>query len=251
MGQLHELLAVEGDIEGIAKKIIEETVKVFSDKPALFIGFNRHLEMFAEDDSENHQGIEDHQEITETVSNKLDYMSDHVKRYFDSLLQKELTNQTAKADLIVDGLIIAKDLPATFLLGLESRLKNLRRVYEAIPTLAPGIKWLPDETKGQNIWAADRPEERYKTAKAFKSQVLVEATEHHPAQVEKWEETVNVGKYVNKRWCGMLSPAQKSMMLARIDKLIRAVKKGRQRANKAEVEVRNIGAELFAFIHKI
>ena len=177
-------------------------------------------------------------------------ISDHaIVRYLDALLQKERTNQDATADIVIDGVKIADSLPATFLLGLESRLKRVRAVYESIPTLPPNIKWEKDETKGDDIYSRAHPEEQLKTEKIFKVQVLYDATKEHPAQVEKIPETKNVGVYKKEVWTGLLSPADKSVLLGKIDKLLQAVKKARQRANTTKVVKTTIGKELFAYIN--
>jgi hypothetical protein len=248
MGKLFELLAVEGDLEGTSKRIVDETERTFANKHGLFQGQHRHLEMF--DPEETNQGVpDDHQELTETVLGKLDYMAAHVARYWDAMLQKESSNQEATSDLILEGQIIGKGLPATFLLGLENRLKGLRKVYDNIPTLAPGIKWVPDKTRGEGIWVQDNPEIRYKTAKTFHHKVLYEATAQHPAQIEKWEENVNVGIYHQEVWSGMLSSADKSRLLGRLNNLIMAVKKARMRANSIEIKEKTIGKAIFEWLH--
>lgn len=243
---LHELLAVEGDLEGTFKKIVEETKSTFKNKPAHFLGSHRKLEMFADDDKTEYP--EEHKAIDETVGSKLEYTAKPIKRYFDAVLQKEATNQTAKADLVVDGKVLAEGLPATFLLGLESRLKIVRSIYNEIPTLDPGIEWEKDEAKGKGIFKTKYPEEKLKTAQTIQHKVLYEATKEHPAQLERWQEALNVGKFIKQTWSGMISPYDKSMYLERIDKLIRAVKKARQKANTAEVVKLKIGDTLFNFI---
>ena len=246
-GKLHELLAVETDLEGQARNIMDETRKVFKDKPNLFMGAVRTYKPFVDD------GIdypEEHQSLTSTVEEKLDYAVNSICRYYDALLQKEATNQEAKADLVVDGEVIGKDLPATFLLGMETRLKKLRVMYAQIPTLAVGTEWKLDEGKGKGIFCLAHPEESMKTQKTTKSKVLYEATEHHPAQIDKWDEVENVGKYTKQLWCGMLTPARKSELLGRIDTLISAVKKARQRANSTEIVNVQVGRKIMDFINK-
>lgn len=247
MGKMHEILAIEADLEGRAKKIMEETRKVFKDKAALFMGAVRTYKPFVED------GISypsENQAMTSTVDEKLAYTIKEVEKYYDALLQKESTNQVAKADLEVDGVVIAKDVPATFLLGMESRLKQLREIYDAVPTLAVGTEWKLDESKGDGVYSIVHPEEAMKTQKTTKSKVLYEATDKHPAQIDKWEEVENVGKYTKYIWCGMVTPARKSQMLNRVDELIRAVKKARQRANSVEVVSASIGKSLMDYINK-
>lgn len=246
MAKLHELLAVEGDLEGIYKKILDETAQTFTKKVDRFFGVVRTMEWFEEG---NPPIPAEHQALTTTVKDKLDYQKNAVIRYFDALLQKERTNQDARSDIIIDGVPIASDLPATFLLGLESRLKRVREIYDKIPTLPPNIKWEKDSTKGDAIYSRVHPEEQLKTEKIFKVQVLYDATKEHPAQVEKIPETKNVGVYKKEVWTGLLSPADKSALLGKIDKLIQAVKKARQRANTTEVVKTTIGKELFGYIN--
>jgi len=252
--KLHELLAVEGDLEGEYRAITQETINTFSNKAHHFVGSVRELEWFEEGQPEEPK---EYQHMTTTVKDKLDYTSKSIIRYFDALLQKESTNQVAKADLVVDGVTIAKDVPATMLLGLENRLKVVRDIYMAIPTLPPNIEWKLDPQKGPNIYSRVHAEEKMKTEKIFKVQVLYEAKfpkegergESLPAQVEKISETKNVGVYKKNIWTGILSPAEKSVLLGRVDKLIRATKKARQQANSTEVVKSEIGKAIFDFIH--
>ena len=246
MGKLHELLAVEADLEGKANRIIGETSKVFEKKPGIFMGSVRTYKPFVDD------GIdypEEHQALTETVSNKLDYTADSIIKYYDAILQKEATNQEARANLVVNGEVIGENLPATFLLGLESRLKKLRSMYEKIPTLSIGTEWVKDEGKGKGVWKIAHPEETLKRVRTIKSKVLYEATEHHPAQIDKWEESEDIGKYTKYIWSGMITPARKSELLDRIDNLIQATKKARQKANCTPIVKRNIGKKIFSYIN--
>ncbi len=243
---LHELLAVEGDLDGAHKKIIEETKNTFSKKTVLFIGQHRKLEMFVDD------GIsypEEYKKIDTTVAQKLQHMQHTEIRYFDAMLQKESTNQVATADLVVDGVTIGTGLPATYLLGMETRLKHLRTVYESIPTLQPGTSWIKDETQGKNIYKTENPDEKLKTETIVEPVVLYKATKEHPAQIKEVSKVKNVGKYSTTTWSGMISPAEKSILLGKIDKLIRAFKKARQRANTTEVIKKTIGKEIFDYIN--
>lgn len=247
MAKMHELLAVESDAQSQFKLILEETTKVFKDKPALFTGFNRKLITFDENDQTDFP--EEHQALTETVENKLKYAASFITRFLDVSFQKESTNQLAKADIIVDGTAIATDVPATFLLGLEQKLKDIRNMYAAIPTLQVGVEWENDETIGKGIYRMIHPEEKLRTELKFKSQVLYEATDKHPAQIEKWQEQVPTGKYIRNIWSGMMTSAAKHEYLAKIDRLISAVKAARQRANSQEVVTSKIGKALIDFIN--
>lgn len=249
--KLHELLAVEGDLQGAASKIMDETKDTFTKRADHFTGFHKTLHMLDSAREQEAAAGEEHKELVSTVDEKLNYTSKAVIKYFDALLQKEKTNQNAKADLVVDGVTLATDLPATFLLGLEARLKLVRDYYAAIPTLQPGIQWVPDSTQRPGVYRASTQDVRTKTEKTVKAKVLYDATDKHPAQIDKWTEDIVIGLFKTDKWSGMLSPAQKSELLGRIDSLIQGVKKARQRANHAEVESTHVGKALFDFINGV
>ncbi|MGK0291190.1 MAG: hypothetical protein ACI86H_002657 [bacterium] len=124
---------------------------------------------------------------------------EHIVHYLDVVLQKERTNQEARADIIVDGVTLAKEVPATFLLGLETKIRQWKTLLEEIPTPAQGIAWEKDETRGDGIYKMAHPEKKFRTGKTYKSKVLYEATEKHPAQIKEWEEAENIGMYITER----------------------------------------------------
>ena len=246
--KLHEILAVEGDKEGVFKKIIEETIINFKKKPELFTESHRTYEPFDESERDKVEGFEEHHAMTTTVMDRLNWTMKPIVEYVDVILQKEVTNKKAKADLEVDGIKIGDGLPATFLLGLENKLKTIRKIFEEMPTLPPGSNWQPDEQRGKHIFKLEPPDKKFRTAKTFEHKILVAPTEKHPAQIERWEEMKNIGTFVTNRWNGMVSSAQKAIMIGRIDKLIQATKKARQRANCEEVVVKTIGQEIASYI---
>lgn len=250
MSQLHELLAVEGDLKGEKDKIKEEAINTFNKKANHFLGAVKTLEMFDEARKEEESGSAQRQEIVTTVPDKLNYMARSFTRFWDAKLQKESANQRAKSDIVIDGKTFATDVPVTFLLTMEEELKQLRKVYDVIPTLQPGIEWTEDTQKGANYWKATHPIVTHKTEKTIDFNIIVPATKEHPAQVKELSQDRPVGKYITQNWSGMLSPAEKSIMLGKVDKILRAVKRARQRANTQEVKKLTIGNQIFDFIHK-
>lgn len=247
MGKLHEILAVESDLEGSARRVMEEAAVTFVKRADHFTASYRKLRIF--DELLKDQETEEHKAMVTTVPDKLGYMLRSVGKHYDASFQKNVANTVAKADLVVDGEVLATDVPATFLLGLETKLKKLREVYEKIPTLSPGVDWEPDSAKGPNIYKAAHKDKKFKTAQTINHKILVEPTEHHPAQIERWTEQVPVGEYALTAWSGMLSPSQKSVLLGRIDALIRGAKRARSKANNTDVPKVKISESLFNFIH--
>jgi hypothetical protein len=245
MGKLHELLAVEKELEDAAKKILRECETTFSKKDYLFKGRIRQTAIF---DSDVPAPADIVEVVTETVGGKIRYVAPYVERTIDAALQKELTNQSAIGTIDIDGKKF-EDLPATFLLGLEKRLVLLRETMSHMPTLPPGRDYVRDETsEHKEIYKSKSPLETYKTEKNFKPVVLYEATKEHPAQVEKVSITRNIGMFTDTEMHGSITSAQKSSILGRIDKLIRATKKARSRANMQQVNTRQIGEDLMKYL---
>lgn len=243
--KLHELLAVMADTTNAAQAVMAETLTTFSKKPDHFKGQTRNANFF--DASREGENTTDTKEVVTTVHAKLDHTLKIVARHYDALLQLEDGNSRAKADLTIDGTVVFKDAPATFLLGMENRLKSLRDVFAAIPTLEPSIKWEADIATGSSVYTAP-PAVSFKTEKTLKSKVLYDATKEHPAQIQQWNEDVPVARIETSHVSGMVTPLAKSGMLGRIDNVISEVKKARQRANSVEVANQRVAKDIFEYI---
>lgn len=245
MSKLHELLAVEADKGNIATKLTEESRSTLSKKPDHFKGFTKQVTYF--DEKRAAENSEDTKVVVSTVDENLAYTLDRVAAYYDVILAKEMTNQTAKADLYVDGFLFGGDVPATFLLGMETRLKALRPLFEAVPTLPPAIAWAPDKNSGPGYWRSPKTMVP-KTEKQVKFVTLAPATEKHPAQVKDWTEDVPVAKVETVEYSGMWTVQQKADALDRLDTLLQAVKQARQRANTAEVVDARLGSKMANYV---
>jgi len=148
----------------------------------------------------------------------------------------------------VDDVKLAEDVPATFLLNLESRFKDVRDMYAVIPTIEPGRPWKNDKTQ-DNTYTADGGT-KYKTEKVSDVIVKYPATDKHPAQTEMITLDKNIGSWKTTYFSGALTPLDKSKLLAKIDTLLRAIKQARMRANQEDVDNEaQIGALLFEFIN--
>lgn len=236
MASLHETLAVLSDLSGRAKNILEEAVTTFTKRTEHFSGHNRRFVPFS-DDPETLLAAETEttsREMVTTVDDKLRYVFEHLVAYIDAEAQRDATNQVAKADIVIDGVVLLSDVPGTWLLGMEKRLDEWRKAFLTIPTLPPGEKWTVDLTRGANVFTHEIKKVP-RTRKTVRHKVLYEATKEHPAQIEKWNEDVPIGAWEQEDWSGMMTPACKSDFLARLDKLINAVVQARMRANSTTV----------------
>lgn len=252
MAKLHEILAVEGSKEGYFKDALSEMTNLFKNKLNHFNGFNKILTLHGEATPEKEakeKSETENQALTTTVTAELNYLAEVITNYIDVLYQKDDANQRAVADIEIDGVVIATNVPATTLLTLENKLKQIRPIYDQIPTLQPGTSWKLDPTLGENVYIDANQQVRTKTKKGFDFKVLSPATDKHPAQIEKWETVEDIGFTTLTRWTGMISVAEKVELLKRFDKLTHAVKQARQRANEVEVNSVHIGRALFDYLN--
>jgi hypothetical protein len=166
-------------------------------------------------------------------------------RLFDVTLTKEAANTQAKADIEIDGFSLAIDVPVTYLLTLEKELVHLRTIVAKLPLLDPAENWSHDGTSG--VWVSEE-KVTTRTNKVPRAIVLYDATDKHPAQVEKVHEDKLVGYWTTKTFSGRIPQERREVLVKRVDKLIDAVRTARQRANTITVTDRHIGVDIFAYL---
>lgn len=85
MAQLHEVLAVDRDLEQVSSKVVGEAVVTFTKKVDHFTGHVRTLKMFDEARKNEEAGQIEIKELTTTVPEKLAYVAEHLIRYYGCL----------------------------------------------------------------------------------------------------------------------------------------------------------------------
>lgn len=243
--KLHELLAVEQDRKHKAAKTIGETKKLFTNKAPYFDGMVKRY-VALEEDSE--QIPDEVKGMVTTVKKSLEDAQAVITQGIDAHISKEETNCSgvAKAELEVDGVKFGT-FSATSLLGIEGHLNKMRELYQAVPELDTAKKWEFDNQQGVYTTEA---EIKFRSVKRPKVIVKYEATEKHPAQTELLYLDFQVGKYETLNTSGRITVTNKKDMLARIDRLVEAVKVARSKANNVEVNNTKVGDKLFDFVHK-
>lgn len=244
MGQLHELLAVEGDLKRAADLEVKRIGALFIQGIGRFQGLIKTHKPFEEGGESFPDEIVPR---ATSVDEELKELKAVFGKWIDGEVQREATNQTAVADLVVDGVTLFTSVPATALLNLESKLKILLNLLQVTPTLDPAKVWAFDENKGAFLAA---PEIRYRTQKQLRSKEVAPATDRHAAQVETWHEDIRVGEWKTVIESGMLTTVEKKAILDRLTLLLDATKKARQRANKAEIVPIKLADRLFLYIYK-
>jgi len=249
--KLHEILAVEKARTGQVKTLLEDTSRKFNKATDYFSGNLKSLKLIKDDpaNAATEAAAREQRQLPTTVVETLEYLFKHWAIAEDVLLQKSLTNQVAKADIVLpDGQVIAAGVPVDELLGLENRLEELRKVFHAMPTNRADTKYAPSDDGRKGSWTAIDPDITTKTERTKEPFIKAPATDKHPAQVDVVEKDVVVGTFTNIKLSGAATTQQKAMAIELIDDLIAATKQARMRANTVDVVDGRLGGAITAYL---
>ena len=246
MSQLHELLAVEGDLRNKSTLILQETVKTFTTKQDHFDGLDKN---YVPDREDGEKIPPESKKIATTVADKMHYTEDSLVEAMNAQLSKEETNASGKAiaELELDNVKFGT-FSATSLLALEQFFNKVREAWRTIPTLDPTRTWNKNPQRDPNTYFSDK-ETKYRVVKELTRFEKAPATDKHPAQVDIVQIERQVGHYETEYSSGRLTPKQKADLLNRLDRLIDAVKKARAKANQAEVTHITSSKKFFDFLN--
>jgi hypothetical protein len=230
MSKLHEILAAEKSVKDTWETLQRDTLSKLGKPDAYFRGETSTLKML-EDNPANatlEESARTNKELVTTIHATLAYAFAAFARSETLQAQKNLTNAVARATVVFRGQDLLKDMPIDSLLGLESRLKGLREIVLAVPTLDASIVWSYDAQSN-----CFRSPETYttRTEKRVYGIILHPGNDKHPPQVDKATDDRVVGKFTRTLRSGCATAAQKAEAILLIDELSVEVKKARQRAN--------------------
>ena len=245
MSKLHEILAVESNLENQANKCRTDLLNTFEKRRVLF---EEKKIVFTPSTEGEQETVESQLDIQSNIPKEITWISQHIAKALDASYQVAEANTRARADVeLEDGAVVLRNVPATSLLELEKKLAEVHALVAAIPTLDPTKGFVKDESRS-NIYKA-REVVKVRTRKGKRVIVLYNATTEHPAQTQLIDEDLPVGKLREQEWSGLITPAAKSEMLDRAEILIRAVRKARSRANDIEVDsTQKIGNTLLKYV---
>lgn len=167
-------------------------------------------------------------------------------KQFDFQAALDYGNAKATANVVVDGKTLIEAAPVPYLLFLEKQLKDWVAILKKLPLLDPAKQW---------IWDADReefftePTIALATKKVSKAQIVVPATDRHPAQWREAVDDVTVGQWKTSYRSGAVHRKDVRKLLERAEALVEAVKIAREEANSMEVESkRGTGSRIFSYL---
>lgn len=226
--KLNQILAVEKTVKS---KREDQFTKMYQavQKPDLAYGFTRTFIPKTEDVDK--QPTEQKQ-VQTNVEKLLAQAIDINKEIFNITAQKDATNCNAKANVVIDGETILKDVPATHLLWIEKRLGVLQKFISELPVLTTDQKWQYDPAI--SLFRSEAHEVLV-TKKTQQWDIIVPATKEHPAQTKERVSDVTIGTRETVHYSGAIPEERKQTLLGRVEKFLKAVKEAREEANQTAV----------------
>lgn len=238
---MNQIVALEKGVKARTHSELTEAHHALQ-KPGLLAGLTR---TYTPKDEEGERFPSETSKVQVLASDMVRRTKTILTRLFDVTATKDATNCRAKADVVVDGKVLAKDVPATYLLFLEKQLVDIATFVRKLPTLDPAETWVKDPTTG--AFRTD-PVETAKTKKIPRNHVKAPATDKHPAQVEVYQEDVVVGTWKTVKFSSAMPATEVRDMLERVEKLQQAVKFAREEANSVEVTELTPGDALLSYV---
>jgi len=180
------------------------------------------------------------------VRDALSKLGEELVDFMNAVATQEYGNCQAKADVIVDGKTLLKDVPISAILFAQKQLIDIHTFINNIPTLPADKEWRWDEAK--NCYVTE-PEETVKTQKVPTTHVKFDPTENHPGQAEIISMDRVVGYWTKIEMSGAIPEQDRDDMLKRVNKLQDALKVSKEVANSIEVDQQTaFGKQLLNFV---
>lgn len=226
--RLNQVIAVEKGIKQKTNQLLSDHYKAVQ-HPALFEGVSRKYQPKEEG---GEQFPPEAKRVQFKAIESVRTAHQYLKELFDITLIKDRANCLAKADIVVDGIKIMEEVPATYLLFLQKNLTDLHTFVSKLPVLDSAEEWQFDNQ--QQIYRTE-PTATVRTKKVQKALVLYHATDKHPAQTQLIVEDEIIGHWLQTKFSGAFAVKDKQKLLDRIEKLQKAVKFAREEANNTSV----------------
>lgn len=243
MAKLNQIVAVVNGKKTEAAKALTEVYRKCGVNE-LFIGLNR---TYRANDEEGETFPDENKAVTYTADKAVEDFQEVMGGLLDVIATQDYANGEAKADVVVDGVVVVPQAPVTYLLFLEKQLVDLHTFVSKLPVLDVAESWVKDDNRDVYVAA---PNKTNKTKKTLQFKVLYEATPVHPAQIEKWNEDCVVGSWTNTKFSGAMPAKQRKELVERVKKLQDAVKFSREVANSIEVKNVKVSDKVFNYIFK-
>lgn len=137
MPKLNQIIAIANGKKAAATAAITEIYKVLQ-KPDLFGGFTR---VYQPNDDEGEKLPSETKIVQQTVAANLRAAQEQLIELFDTIATQEVANCEAKADIVVNGQVLATQVPVSLMLFLEKQVDNIKALITKLPVLSTDTNW--------------------------------------------------------------------------------------------------------------
>ena len=239
--KLSQIIAIE---KGVKSKSYAELTQAHHDvqKQPLLTGLSR---TYQPKDEDGEQLPPESTRVQVKAEDVLRQIATGLTRLFDVTATKDWANCVARADVVVEGTTLLRDVPVSYLLFLEKQLADLNTFVKKLPILDGAESWTHDPSTD---WFRTEAVRTLRTKKVPRNHVKAESTEKHPAQVEVYYEDVAIGYWTQTKFSGALPAQRVNELVERVEKLSQAVKFAREEANTFEVTDQRVGDAVFGYL---
>lgn len=241
MPKLSQIVATEKPTKQRVEKFLTEVNKVVQ-KGDLFNGFQRVYQPLR-DDGERFPPENKH--VQQNVATLIPQIVANMADLWNVSATRDVANCSAKADVVVDGQVLMKDAPATFLLFLEKQLNDLHTLVGNFPVLDPAEAWTFDDNASMY---KSGTRETAKTRKVPMVITLAPPTKEHPAQTQLLMDDATIGYWHTVGVSGAIPLPKKTRLLEKIEKLQKAVKYAREEANTSPAKEINVAEMILSWV---
>lgn len=239
--RLNQVIAIEKSVKTRAYALLTDLHKT-TQKHDLTDGFAKAYQPIKDDGvklpSENKRAQVSADDVFKQVSKAFIEL-------FDVTATKDYTNCVATADVIIDGKVLMKAAPATYLMFVRKQLTDFEAFVGKFVELKNDIEWNMDSITG--LYKSS-PVVTHKTEKVQEPLTLHEPTKEHPAQTQLITKDMLVGHWTTVHYSGALPRTRKIELLDRIHKALNAVKEALETANQAVASEQAIGKDFFDYL---
>ena len=249
--KLHQIVAIERGVEAESQRELGQVKKILAigGEQDPLTGTERVYET-AVDGGEQFPPVS--RRVQATVPDLLELTSKSLTRLFDVKYTREFANTYARADVVLDGETLLTDVPAGYLLFLETNIASLvKELVDKLPQLNPATTWDDDPALPQGVRKA-APRKTHRAERVRQVQVLSpnQVIDGKPfsGNFQPYETEKIVGYWTEIKTSGQLPARDVQEMHRRGMKLLEAVRFAREQANTAEVEDKEAGGKVLGYL---
>lgn len=240
---LGQAVAIENDVRKATARLLTDAYHALQ-KPAMLEGLARDYQPKVDGGEQlPSEGVR----VQATVAEMVIATRDALANLFDATAARDFTNASgsAYADVKVDGDVLIEKAPVPYLLWMQKQLDDLETFARKVPTHDPATDWTLEDPRG--VYKST-PVETARQVQVPRANVIVPATEKHPAQVQAYNENVMVGTWTVVKKTGAIPVAEQAALVQRIQKLKRAVQVAREEANRIQATEPAVGVRVMEYI---